>query len=66
MTSEIATLIPQCMWDFEGEFFFCGWWLVQLFPFGAFGVNNGVGGFLAFPFPMCWIPIYSNLSDLNF
>ena len=57
-TNELATLIPQCMLDVGGEFFlfFLGWWLVPLSPFGAFGVNHGVGGFLPFPFPLRGIP----------
>ena len=32
---------------------------MRLFAFGAFGVNHGVGGFLAFPFLLRWITIYS-------
>ena len=55
------------MLDVGGEFFlfFLGWWLVPLSPFGAFGVNHGVGGFLPFPFPLRGIPIYSHLLELN-
>ena len=65
-TNELATCIPQCTLDVGGEFlFFSGWWLVRLFPFGALRVNHGVGGFLAFPFPLRWIPIYSHLFELS-
>ena len=53
-TDELATLIPQCMLDVGGEFLFLRLVVgaILLFPFGAFGVNHRVGGFLAFPFPL--------------
>ena len=52
------------MLDVGGEFFFevggwCDCFLLVLF------VYHGVGGFLAFPFPLRWIPIYSHLFELN-
>ena len=67
-TNELATLIPQCILDVGGEFFYfylCTLVVGAIVPFGAFGVNHRVGGFLAFPLPLRSIPIYSHLFEWN-
>ena len=45
-------------------FFEVGGWC-GCFLFSAFGVEHRVGGFVAFPIPLRWIPIYSHLFELN-
>ena len=62
-TNELATLIPQCMLDGEGElffFFFCGRWLVRLFPFVLWVFTMGLEVSLPFLFPCVGSPSIPN------